>query len=119
MITPTVLTIAGSDSGGGAGIQADLKTFNALNVHGTTAVTCITAQNPDGVTGIQAVDPDMIEQQIAAVCDGFSVATAKTGMLFSAPIISAVAKSLRTFSIPILVVDPVMVATSGSRLLQT
>lgn len=112
------LSIAGSDSGGGAGIQADLKTFAALNIHGTSAITCVTAQNPDGVYGVAAVEPDIVALQIQAVCDGFPVAAAKTGMLYSAPIIRAVATALETHGIGALVVDPVMVATSGAKLLQ-
>jgi hydroxymethylpyrimidine/phosphomethylpyrimidine kinase len=113
-----VLTIAGSDSGGGAGIQADLKTFSAFGAFGTSAVTCITAQNPNGVAGIRALDPDFVTQQIKMVCDGFPVAAAKTGMLYSAEIIRAVAQADVQQGIPVLVVDPVMVAASGARLLQ-
>ncbi len=115
---PVALTIAGSDSGGGAGIQADLKTFTVMGVFGTSAITCITAQNPDGVTGIEAVSPKLIVAQIKAVTSGFPVAATKTGMLFSADIIHAVAKTLKTVSCGPLVVDPVMVATSGTRLLK-
>jgi hydroxymethylpyrimidine kinase/phosphomethylpyrimidine kinase len=115
---PVALTIAGSDSGGGAGIQADLKTFAALGVFGTSAITCITAQNPREVTGIYAVEADMVARQIRAVCEGFPVAAAKTGMLYSASIIRAVAAADVRQGIPVLVVDPVMVATSGARLLQ-
>lgn len=115
---PVALTIAGSDSGGGAGIQADLKTFTAMKVFGTTAITCLTAQNPDGVTGIEATSPAMVARQIRAVTDGFPVAAAKTGMLFSAPIIRAVARELKRGPTFPLVVDPVMVATSGARLLR-
>ena len=111
-----VLTIAGSDSGGGAGIQADLLTFAALGVFGTSALTCVTAQNPRGVTGVAALDPDLVARQIAAVCDAFPVEAAKTGMLYSAPIIHAVAAAASR--IPILVVDPVMVAASGAQLLE-
>lgn len=113
----TVLTIAGSDSGGGAGIQADLKAFNELKVFGATAITCITAQNPDGVLDVQAVDPRMVELQVQAVCDYFPVAAVKTGMLYSVPVVLAVVKSIEKAGIPNLVVDPVMVATSGARLL--
>jgi hydroxymethylpyrimidine/phosphomethylpyrimidine kinase len=115
---PVTLTIAGSDSGGGAGIQADLKTFTCMGVFGTSAITCITAQNPDAVTGIEPVSPKLITAQIKAVTCGFPVAATKTGMLFSAEIIHAVAKSLKTVKCGPLVVDPVMVATSGARLLK-
>lgn len=115
---PVALTIAGSDSGGGAGIQADLLTFAAFDVFGTSAVTCVTAQNPREVTGIQALPPEFVAQQIKTVCDAFPVAAAKTGMLFSAPIIRAVAAADVQQGLPILVVDPVMVAASGARLLE-
>ncbi len=116
--TPVALTIAGSDSGGGAGIQADLKTFTALGVFGTCAITCVTAQNPAAVTGITAIYPDMVARQIRAVCDGFPVAAAKTGMLYSAPVIHAVLNEPALRNIRYLVVDPVMVATSGAPLLR-
>lgn len=112
------LTIAGSDSGGGAGIQADLKTFAALGVHGTSAITCITAQNPGGVRAIQACRPSIVSHQIAAVFDELEPQAVKTGMLFSRAIIDAVAAQLRGAARLPLVVDPVMVATSGARLLQ-
>lgn len=115
---PVALTIAGSDSGGGAGIQADLKTFTALGVFGTSAITCITAQNPDAVTGIEAVSSRLITAQIKAVTGGFPVAATKTGMLFSKDIIRTVAKALKTVERGPLVVDPVMVSTSGTRLLK-
>ncbi|MBU4200832.1 MAG: bifunctional hydroxymethylpyrimidine kinase/phosphomethylpyrimidine kinase [Verrucomicrobia bacterium] len=117
--TPVALTIAGSDSGGGAGIQADLKTFAALGVFGTSAITCVTAQNPDAVTGIAELNADMVARQIRAVCDGFPVAAAKTGMLYSIPVILAVANEPVFRKIPCLVVDPVMVATSGAPLLRS
>ena len=115
---PVALTIAGSDSGGGAGIQADLKTFAALHVHGTTAITCLTAQNPRSVRSVEPVTPNLVEQQIEAVFLELHPAAAKTGMLFSAEIIESVVKCWRHARIP-LVVDPVMVSTSGVRLLQT
>ena len=116
---PVALTIAGSDSGGGAGIQADLKTFTALGVFGASAITCVTAQNPDAVTGITEISPDMVARQIRAVCNGFPVAAVKTGMLYSIPVILAVAHEAALRKIPILVVDPVMVATSGAPLLRS
>ena len=117
MVT-AALTIAGSDSGGGAGIQADLKTFAALGVYGTSAVTAITAQNTCGVDAVQAVDADVVASQIRTVASDIPIAAAKTGMLFSSHIIRAVAAAVRSAGLPYLVVDPVMVATSGDRLLQ-
>ncbi|MFT4302647.1 MAG: bifunctional hydroxymethylpyrimidine kinase/phosphomethylpyrimidine kinase [Desulfovibrio sp.] len=118
MLTPpNILTIAGSDSGGGAGIQADLKTIMAMGGYGMSVITALTAQNGMGVTGIHAPDPDFVALQLDTVLDGFPVAAAKTGMLFSAGIIRAVAPVLRRRSFP-LVVDPVSVSQSGSRLLQ-
>jgi hydroxymethylpyrimidine/phosphomethylpyrimidine kinase len=110
------LTIAGSDSGGGAGIQADLKTFAALGVHGTSVVTCVTAQNPRGVRAIESCRPEMVHAQLEAVFEGFNLAAVKTGMLYSAEIVRVVADFLRKKTVP-LVVDPVMVATSGAQLL--
>ena len=115
---PVALTIAGSDSGGGAGIQADLKTFSALDVFGTSAITCVTAQNPDEVRGVEAVDPKMVALQVETVCAGFPVGAAKTGMLYSAEIIRAVAGAVESCGLDKLVVDPVMVSTSGARLLR-
>src|SRR5262245_52636451 len=115
---PCALTIAGSDSGGGAGIQADLKTFAALGVHGTAAITCVTAQNPNGVTAIQACRPEIVSQQIEAVVSEFRPVAAKTGMLFSEGIIQAVADFFRRKNAPALIVDPVMIATSRARLLK-
>jgi hydroxymethylpyrimidine/phosphomethylpyrimidine kinase len=112
------LTIAGSDSGGGAGIQADLKTFAALGVYGMSAITAITAQNTCGVSAVQGIDPDVVAAQIRAVVSDIGVGAAKTGMLFSAEIIQAVAITVRAVNLQLLVVDPVMVATSGDRLLQ-
>jgi hydroxymethylpyrimidine/phosphomethylpyrimidine kinase len=115
---PIALTIAGSDSGGGAGIQADLKTFAALGVHGTSAITCLTAQNPAGVRGIQAAAPAIVRSQIEAVFAELPPAAMKTGMLFSAAIVRVVAAFMRAGKRPPLVVDPVMVATSGAALLK-
>ncbi len=112
-----VLSIAGSDSGGGAGIQADLKTFAALGVHGMTAVTAITAQNTLGVTAIQGIEPSIIEAQIDAVATDIGVDAVKTGMLHSAEVIEAVAGKIEQYRLP-AVVDPVMVATSGAELLK-
>lgn len=118
MDRPTVLSIAGSDSGGGAGIQADLAAFAYFGTFGTTAITAITAQNPAGVRGVYPVDPLGAAAQIDAVFDGFAVAAVKTGMLFSASLIDRVAECLERHPPRWLVVDPVMVATSGARLLQ-
>ncbi len=115
---PVALTVAGSDSGGGAGIQADLKTFAAYGVHGTSAITCLTAQNPKGVRGIQACRPDMVRKQIEAVLEELPPVAAKTGMLFLTSTVRIVAEVFRQAKRPLLVVDPVMVATSGARLLQ-
>jgi hydroxymethylpyrimidine/phosphomethylpyrimidine kinase len=115
---PVALTIAGSDSAGGAGIQADLKTFAALDVFGTSAITALTAQNTVGVNGIHFVPPDFVDAQIEAVLDDLDVRAVKTGMLATAPIIKAVATRASRGELPNLVVDPVMVATSGDRLLE-
>lgn len=117
---PIALTIAGSDSGGGAGVQADLKTFAALGVHGTTAITCLTAQNPRRVISIQAARPAMVRAQIEAVFEELRPMAVKTGMLFNAAIIREVARCFRELgdAIPPLIIDPVMIATSGARLLQ-
>ncbi|HZP56896.1 MAG TPA: bifunctional hydroxymethylpyrimidine kinase/phosphomethylpyrimidine kinase [Dehalococcoidia bacterium] len=114
---PRALTIAGSDSGGGAGIQADLKTFAALGVYGASAVTAVTAQDTTGVRAWQAVDPALVGQQIDAVLEDIGAGAAKTGMLASAAIVRAVADRLRAHGVSALVVDPVMVATSGDPLL--
>ena len=115
---PIALTIAGSDSGGGAGIQADLKVFSALGVHGTTAITCLTAQNPTGVFGIQPATPKMVRLQMEAVFAELPPKAVKTGMLFSTAIIREVVRIYSRQGLPPLVVDPVMVATSGARLLK-
>lgn len=115
---PVALTIAGSDSGGGAGIQADLKTFSALGVFGTSALTALTAQNTLGVSAVHAPPPDFVAAQIAAVLTDFRVGAAKTGMLHSAEIITAVAEALAEAPDLPLVVDPVMIATSGDPLIR-
>jgi hydroxymethylpyrimidine/phosphomethylpyrimidine kinase len=114
---PRVLTIAGSDSGGGAGIQADLKAIARCGGHGMSAVTALTAQSTLGVTGIVETGPGFVLEQIRTVLDDIGADAAKTGMLFSAPVIEAVAEGLAGRGLP-LVVDPVMVASSGSRLLR-
>lgn len=115
---PVALSIAGSDSGGGAGVQADLLTFAANGAFGTTALTCLTAQNPSGVSGVTPVAPEFVVEQARQVFDFFVVRAVKTGMLFNAAIIAAVAELLRARAGVPLVVDPVMVATSGATLLQ-
>lgn len=115
---PVALTIAGSDSGGGAGIQADLKVFAALGVHGASAITCITAQNPTRVTAIHACSPKMVRAQMEAVFAELPPAAAKTGMLFSSNIIGAVVEFFSSADRCPLVVDPVMIATSGATLLK-
>ena len=112
------LTIAGSDSGGGAGIQADLKTFAALGVYGTSAITAITAQNTVGVTQVLALSPKLVGAQIDAVIDDIGAHALKTGMLANAAIIEAVAKKIQQHRLKNLVVDPVMVATSGDLLIK-
>ncbi|MEM4507900.1 MAG: bifunctional hydroxymethylpyrimidine kinase/phosphomethylpyrimidine kinase, partial [Acidilobaceae archaeon] len=111
------ITIAGSDSGGGAGIQADLKTFAALGVHGTTAITSITAQNTYQVTAVHDVPPEIVYEQIKAVAEDMGIDAGKTGMLSNKEIILAVARALSDYPFP-LVIDPVMVAKSGARLLR-
>jgi hydroxymethylpyrimidine/phosphomethylpyrimidine kinase len=115
---PIALTVAGSDSGGGAGIQADLKTFASLGVHGTTAITCLTAQNPKRVLGIQACEVAMVRNQLEAVFSELPPQAIKTGMLYSTGIIRAVAEFFSHHRRAPLVVDPVMVSTSGARLLK-
>ncbi len=114
---PVALTIAGSDSGGGAGIQADLKTFAVLGVHGTSAIACLTAQNPRRVLAVESATAKILRQQIEAVFQELHPAAVKTGMLLSAQNVRAVASFLRSQRRPPLVVDPVMVATSGMRLI--
>lgn len=112
------LTIAGSDSGGGAGIAADLKVFMALDVHGMAAVTAVTAQNTVAVTGVVELPPAFVAEQIRAVAEDIGIDAAKTGMLSNAAIVEAVADAIRTHGIPNLVVDPVMIAKSGDALLR-
>ena len=114
---PVALSIASSDSGCGAGIQADLLTFSACGVFGTTAIAALTAQNPQSVTACVALEPAFLEAQIDRVFNFFPVRAVKTGMLFTADLIRATAEKLRTVAIPI-VVDPVMIASSGHSLLQ-
>jgi hydroxymethylpyrimidine/phosphomethylpyrimidine kinase len=118
MTIPVALTIAGSDSGAGAGIQADLKTFAALGVYGVTVITAITAQNTIGVRAVQEIEPKIIAAQLDAVAEDFSIASLKTGMLSSAAIIETVAAAIQSHRLAPLVVDPVMVAKSGDRLLR-
>jgi len=115
---PSVLTIAGSDSSAGAGIQADLKTFAALGVYGTCAITAVTAQNTLGVTAVHEVPPEIVAAQVEAVVTDIRPDAVKTGMLAGAAIIEVVAAKVREHGLPNLVVDPVMVAKSGDRLLR-
>jgi hydroxymethylpyrimidine/phosphomethylpyrimidine kinase len=118
MTLPVALTIAGSDSGAGAGIQADLKTFMAFGVYGVTVITAITAQNTVGVRAVQEIDGGVISAQLDAVAEDFAIAALKTGMLSSAAIIETVAAGIQRHRLGPLVVDPVMVAKSGDRLLR-
>jgi len=118
VVIPRALSIAGSDSGGGAGIQADLKTFSALGVFGMTAITAVTAQNTKDVTGIVEIAPEMVARQIDAVVADIGVDAAKTGMLSSAAIIEIVADRIRRHRLDRLVVDPVMIAKGGAVLLR-
>jgi hydroxymethylpyrimidine/phosphomethylpyrimidine kinase len=113
----TALTIAGSDSGGGAGIQADLKTFAAHGVYGTSAITAVTAQNTVGVTAVVTLEADFVTAQIEAVAGDIALHSVKTGMLATAAIVEAVAAAIEELELPLVVVDPVMVAKSGDRLL--
>jgi hydroxymethylpyrimidine/phosphomethylpyrimidine kinase len=113
----TALTIAGSDSGAGAGIQADLKTFAAHGVYGTSAITAVTAQNTLGVTMFEAVSADLVTAQIEAVVADIGAHATKTGMLATAAIVEAVAAAIKDLDVPLLVVDPVMIAKSGDRLI--
>jgi hydroxymethylpyrimidine/phosphomethylpyrimidine kinase len=113
----TALTIAGSDSSGGAGIQADLTTFAALGVYGTSAITAITAQNTIGVSAAVPLEADLVTAQIEAVAGDITLHAAKTGMLATAAIVEAVAAAIQELQLPMVVVDPVMLAKSGDRLL--
>lgn len=115
---PVALTIAGSDSGAGAGVQADLLTFAAHSVFGTTVFSCLTAQNPSEVTAVEALPASFIEAQIKAIIGWFHVGAVKTGMLYDTPQIVAVADTLKAYPCIPLIVDPVMVATSGAMLLK-
>jgi len=115
---PSALTIAGSDSSGGAGIQADLRTFAAFGVYGCSAITAVTAQNPLAVTRVDALSSDAVVAQIQAVGDAIEIRAAKTGMLCNAKIINAIVESLDGINFP-LIIDPVMIATSGAELLAT
>jgi hydroxymethylpyrimidine kinase/phosphomethylpyrimidine kinase len=114
---PVALTIAGSDSGGGAGIQADLKTFQAFGVFGTSAITAITAQNTRGVSAVHPIPTDIVREQIRAVASDFDIAACKTGMLATRKLVQLVATAIREESLRNYILDPVMVATSGDRLL--
>ncbi len=116
--TPIALTIAGSDSGGGAGIQADLKAFSALGAYGCSVITALTAQNTIGVQGIFDVTPEFIAAQMDSVFSDIAVKAVKIGMLSQASVIRAVADNLEKYGVELLVVDPVMVATSGDKLLE-
>ena len=117
MTIPIALTIAGSDSSGGAGIQADLKSFAALGVYGASVITALTAQNTRGVTGIHQVPADFVTAQIDAVVTDLGCDAVKTGMLATAAIVEAVADAITRHHLPNVVVDPVMVAKSGDHLL--
>jgi hydroxymethylpyrimidine/phosphomethylpyrimidine kinase len=117
VIVPVALTIAGSDSGGGAGIQADLRTFSFHQVHGTSALTCVTAQNTLGVSRVDALPPVAVVAQVQAVASDIGVNSVKTGMLLNAEIITAVSTILRELALSTLVVDPVMVSRTGARLI--
>lgn len=115
---PVVLTIAGSDSSGGAGIQADIKTCSALGVYGASAITSVTAQNTLGVRGIQAISPDILKGQIEAVFDDITVDAVKIGMLHNKEAVQIVADAIDRYHPPYVVLDPVMISTSGSKLME-
>ena len=115
---PVALTIAGSDSGGGAGIQADIKTFSSLGVFGASAITAITAQNTQGVRGIQAISPEILRGQIEAILEDFIVDAIKIGMLHNKDAVKVVSETLPSFRRTSIILDPVMISTSGSKLLE-
>tara|TARA_Y100001978_G_scaffold190372_1_gene193507 strand:- start:1617 stop:2396 length:780 start_codon:yes stop_codon:yes gene_type:complete len=117
MYTNVVLSIAGSDSGGGAGLQADLRTFMALKVHGCCAITCITAQNSLGVDAVQALETQIINSQINTVFSDFEIKSLKTGMLFNKDIVINISEKLKSYSIP-KIIDPVMVSRAGATLIE-
>jgi len=117
-VIPVALTIAGSDPSGGAGIQADLKTFSALKVYGMSVITALTAQNTQGVSGLMEAGADFVGQQIDAVATDIVPVAVKTGLLSSSAIVAVVAAKVRQYGLARLVVDPVMISTSGSRLLE-
>jgi hydroxymethylpyrimidine/phosphomethylpyrimidine kinase len=113
----TALTIAGSDSSGGAGIQADLKTFAAFGVYGTSAITAITAQNTLGIQAMQPLSADLVTAQVEAIAGDIAIHATKIGMLATAAIVEAVAAAIKELELPLVVLDPVLVSTSGERLL--
>ena len=115
---PVALTIAGSDSGGGAGIQADIKTFSSLGVFGASAITAITGQNTQGVRGIQAISPEILREQIEAILEDFIVDAVKIGMLHNKDAVKVVSETLSSFQQTSIILDPVMISTSGSKLLE-
>lgn len=115
---PVALTIAGSDSGGGAGIQADLKTFSALGVYGASVITAITAQNTHEVRGIQAISPDIVRKQLEAIFDDLTIDAVKTGMLHNKEAVLILCEIIDRYTPRYVVIDPVMISTSGSRLIQ-
>mgnify|MGYP002510610856 CR=1 FL=1 len=117
-VHPCCLTIAGSDSGGNAGVQADLRMFHSYGLHACCVITALTAQNPLGVIGIETVAPEFVAKELDAVLGVYSIRALKTGMLFSEPIISTVAEKLKSHPSILKIIDPVMVATSGARLLE-
>ena len=116
-MVPIALTIAGSDSGGGAGIQADLKTFHQFGVFGTSAIVALTAQNTRGVSAVSATPPELVQAQLDALAEDLPPDAVKTGMLATAPVVRQVAENVERYGWTRYVLDPVMVATSGHRLL--